>query len=361
MTQPPTEPGEVPAGDHRTPGNVPPPGGYPPSGAWPPPAGFPTPPGGGFPPPPPGAGFPPPPPGVGYPPPGAGYPPPPPGAGYPPPPPGAGYPPPPPPGGGFPPPPPGWGYPQSPGAYPPPGFPPHPGWGAPAYSVGEAFNWAWNKFTKNAGPLIVASLAYFAVGAVIYILGRVLMSAVSPETLTAVSDGNDIIESTTRNFTAGSVVMTMLLSLVQAAVGGVIAAAFYSGLFDIADGRPISYGSFFRPRNVVPVILAALIVGVLTEVGLVLCIIPGLIVMFFTWFTSVAIIDRTLSPIDGIRASIDVVKAHVGQVLLAALVGFAITLVGFLACGIGLLVAGPVYSLFLVYTWRKLSGGTVVP
>ena len=36
-----------------------------------------------------------------------------------------------------------------------PGFP-----GAQAFNVGEAFSWAWNKFTKNAVALIVPALVY---------------------------------------------------------------------------------------------------------------------------------------------------------------------------------------------------------
>ena len=134
-----------------------------------PPPPPPPPPGGGYPPPPPGGGYPPPPP-----PPGGGYPPPPPpGGGYPPPP-GGGYaPPPPPPGGGYAPPPQQQaGYPPVPGGYPPPqqagypapgGYPPPagPGYpGAQAFNVGEAFSWAWNKFSKNAAALIVPTLVY---------------------------------------------------------------------------------------------------------------------------------------------------------------------------------------------------------
>ncbi len=47
--------------------------------------------------------------------------------------------------------------------------------------------------------------------------------------------------------------------------------------------------------------------------------------------------------------------------ILALLVIYAILFVGALACGIGLIVAMPVASLFLVYTYRKLTGGQVAP
>ena len=325
MTQPPNPPGEFP------------PGGYPPPG------GFPPPPAGGFPPPP-----------GGYPPPAGGFPPPPPGAGYPPPPPGWGQ--------GYPPPPPGYGYPPPPpaeGGY----FPPPPGYGMPTnrYSVGEALSWAWAKFTKNPVALIVATLVFGVVLLALNSLVQVLMQAVSPETFTAIDTADGLIESTSRSLTGAGFAVLLLTSLLQLVVGAAISSGYYGGMLDIANGQQVGIGSFFRPRNIVSVILSSLIVGVLTAIGVLLCILPGLVVSIFAMFSTVAIVDRNLSPIDGIKASFAIVRQNFGQVLLAWLTAAAIMLVGALLCGVGLLVAAPVAYLFIVYTYRKLSGGSVAP
>lgn len=302
---------------------------------------------------------------------------------YPPPPPEGGYPPPPPPGG-YPPPPPGWGYPPPPaGGYPPPqqgGYPPPPGWGYPPppqqgwappppgygvprpdYTVGDALSWAWQKFTRNALPLVVATLVFGLLLIVLNMLSSQLLQVVSPETLTATETGDGLIETTTRSISGAGIAVLTLSTLVQLLVSGVIASAYYGGLLDIANGQPVSVGSFFRPRNVISVVIASVIVGILTLFGAVLCIIPGLIVTVFTLFSTVAIVDRNLSPIDGIRASIDVTKGNFGKVLLAWLVSVALLIVGALLCGAGLIVAAPVAYLFIVYTYRKLSGGSVAP
>ena len=285
-----------------------------------------------------GYGAPPPPPGWGYPPPPGAYPPPPPG-GYPPPP--GGYPPPPPPGGGY--------------------APPPPGYGVSRYSIGEGLSWAWQKFTKNPVPLIVATLVFWLIGVALNYLLGLATDAVSPETITAYDSGDGLIETTTRITTGAGLAVFLLGAVVQILVKGAIASAGYGGLLDIANGDKVSVGSFFRPRNIVAVVVAALIVDILTIFGLVLLILPGLTVLLFTWFSAVAIVDRNLSPIDGIRASFDIVKANFGQVLLAALTFLALQLVGLLLCVVGLLVTIPVAYLFMVYTYRKLSGGTVAP
>ena len=130
---------------------------------------------------------------------------------------------------------------------------------------------------------------------------------------------------------------------------------------DIANGQPVTIGSFFKPRNVGSVLISSLIVGIAVSIGSFLCVIPGLVVSIFTIFATLLIIERNLSPVDGIKGSIDIVKKNFVQVLLMWLIIGVITTVGVLLCGVGLLVAGPVATLFLVFSYRRLSGGQVAP
>ena len=50
-----------------------------------------------------------------------------------------------------------------------------------------------------------------------------------------------------------------------------------------------------------------------------------------------------------------------GKVLLAWLLSLALLAVGALLCGVGLLLTAPLAYLFVVYTYRTLSGGSVAP
>ena len=139
-----------------------------------------------------------------------------------------------------------------------------------------------------------------------------------------------------------------------------MAVAILSGCLDIADGKPVSIGSFFKPRNLGPVFLTAVLVGLGTAIGS-LCIIGGIIFGFIAQFAIAFVIDRSLSPIDAIKASYETAKNNIGSALISFLVQYAIIIVGELLCGVGLLVAVPVALLIQVYTYRKLSGGQVVP
>jgi len=330
MNQPPQQPGNQPP-QPQQPGNQPPqqPGNFPPPGNYPPPPG-------NFPPPPQGPG--------GYGPPG-NFPPPP--GNYPPPP--GNYGPPP---GNFPPPPPGY-YP------PPPGYPASSG---SPLSIGDGFSWAWKQFSKNLVPLLVSTLVYgLIIGALSGALYGIL-AAVSPDTVTNYySDTGSF--SYSANMTMGPVgtIISFLGSLVILVVAGAISSAYIGGLLDIADGRPVSVGSFFKPRKVVGVVVVTLIIGILTAIGNFLCFVPGLLVSIFTMFAIVALIDRNLSPIDALKASFELVKANFLQALLVWLIAVAIAVVGALLCGVGLLVAVPVSFLFELYAYRRLSGGNVAP
>jgi uncharacterized membrane protein len=319
--------------EQQPPGNYPPPGegGYPPPGNYPPPQGNYPPPQGNYPPP------------QGYPPAQGGYPPPPPG----------GYPPPPPPQGGYPPPPTGYGQ--------PPGYP--PGYPAPAgsgYSVGAAFSWAFNKFSKNAVPLIVASLVYGLIVLAVQFLTSVISEAVSPADVSSYSDSNGFAFSYSVTSVGGAVV-AIIGWLISAIVSAAIQSAYIGGIIDIANGQQVSIGNFFRPRLIGPVVIAGVLVYVITLVGFVLCIIPGFIASIMLMFTTVALIDRNLGAVEAIKTSFEVTKANFGSAFLTWLVVIACVVVGVLLCGIGLLVAIPVVALILIYAFRSLTGGQVAP
>ena len=312
---------------------------------------------------------PPPPPG-GFPPPSGDFPPQ--QGGYPPPPPpGGGYPPPPPPGGGsYPPPPPGGGFPPAPGGFPPPpgaGYPPgapgYPPVGAPgygpgpgAYSVGDSLSWAWNKFSKNAVPLIVATVVY---GLIISVLFGIFYGiAMSMATSSEVTYGGNSY-SASFQLGAGSMLMILLGMLAVAAFVGIVASGYCGGLLSIANGEQVTVGSFFQLRNIGGTLALMLIIFIAQIIGS-FCIIGGIAVALFTVFALPALLDRNLSPIDAIKASFDVVTKNLGSVILTALLAYVISAVGSM-CFIGALVTVPLSLLMLVYAWRRLTGGPLAP
>ncbi|WP_119031333.1 MULTISPECIES: DUF2189 domain-containing protein [Gordonia] len=252
-----------------------------------------------------------------------------------------------------PPPPPGAPQYGSAGAYP--GAPGAPG---TKVDVGEAFSWAFNKFKNNVGAMILPGLAVFLLGAALIAVG---FSAVAIfGTTERVDYGNGYYYEETSLGFGGSVLFALvyivfILGLLY------IQASIISGAVRVANGEPVTAKSFLTPIRFGPVVGTAILVGIITGIGYALCIIPGLVAMFFLMFSVVATIDKGLSPINAMKTSFELTKSKVGDSLIALLVTYAINLVGVLVCYVGLIVAAPVAQLFLVHCWRRLNGAPIAP
>jgi uncharacterized membrane protein len=267
-------------------------------------------------------------------------------------------------------------YPSSPndphpGDYPPPGYEtPPPGYAPPPagqpFRITDAFNWAFNKFGKNAGPLILSTLVYGLFGVILEVL---LISVVGGLSTSATSTQAANGAALGAGFgVAGNIVFQITMAVVVA----VVQAGYLSGALDIADGRPVTVGTFLQPRNLGTVVtwaaLLAVVGVVLNAPSLIggwafvlLSFVAGLVFGFFSLFTIAYVVDRDLPALAALKASYTAVTSNVGAALLSYLLQFLVVLVGALLCGLGLIVAVPVAILIQVYTYRRLSDGVVAP
>lgn len=268
--------------------------------------------------------------------------------------------PPPPPGGGggygAPPPagPPGGGY----------GGPPGGGFGGPPtgaqpWDVGSAVSYGWAKFQANMGQMIIASLAIFAAFAVFTLL---YIFAIIPASSSGCEiDGSgdlDCSDGWPFILTFGIVAFLGVLFFVFAQV---IGAGLIREALGVTEGRAFTTAGVFKFENIGNVIVTSLLVGAGTFVGYLLCFIPGIIFAFLSMYSLFFVVDKNLSPVDAIKASIDLTKNNVGSAIIWYLVAVVIIFVGELACFVGLLVAIPVVLVGSAFTYKKLSGQPVAP
>jgi uncharacterized membrane protein len=211
-----------------------------------------------------------------------------------------------------------------------------------ALSVGDAIRYGWNRFKANAWTWI----------------GALVIAAVIQAVLNALF-GN---RSTFRVDTFAQSLWTfnwIIGSILTIVVGYLISAALVRGALHEVDGQRPGLGEFFRFTNVGNVILASLLVGVATAVGLILFVIPGLIVAFLSWWTLQFVIDRNESATEGFRDSFRAISSQAGSILLLALALIGINILGAIALGIGLLVTIPLSIIASTYAYRVVSGGGV--
>lgn len=277
-----------------------------------------------------------------------------------------------------PPPPPGAAPP--PGPTPPPAFTPPPATqaaaGAPggavgtAYSVSDAFNYAWKKFQQNAGPWILACLAAVAAMAILTLIYVVALIPLVAANVTEVETRNG---TTTYDISTGggigAVVLSILFGLAITLLGWIISAQFVRAALANTKMGTIQFGVFLKKELLGPIIVAAFllaliqvvlqVIGIVPLIGWLIQFIGSIVVTFFAQFYAYFVLDQGKSPVDAIKGSFAFVNSHLASIIVLFLASFVALFIGALLCGVGLLVAIPVTALAHAYTYRVLRNEPV--
>ena len=256
------------------------------------------------------------------------------------------------------------GQPSDPGPYgappppygtppPPPPYDPNAAIGGPApYNGNAALSFGWKKFTENLGPILIFVVLWLAASAAVN-------TAITFVTTGGSAFDFDVDRGVVNPMAGVNLFASGIQYLVSLAVATIGQAIITKGALDVTHGRKFALETLFQGLNWGQLILATLILSVTMSIGYMLCFLPGVVVGFLTMFTLHFIIDKNLDAIDAIKASYQLVVDNLSNALLWAVVAFAVTLVGLLACCVGLVAALPVVVIGTAYTFRTLLGEQV--
>ncbi len=247
----------------------------------------------------------------------------------------------------------GFGAPGGPGAQPGAS-------GSEPVPVGDAFNWGWTKFQQNVGPILIAALILF--------VGLMIVEAIIwfglVGSLAATTTTHTTTYGTTYTTSSGGGFVLFIVGygaamLIYFVGASLIQLAIIRATLELTYGKPFDLKTMFSTDQLGQYIVGAILVAIGTTIGYFLCVIPGLIFMFMSFFWGYFLIDKKLSPVESIKASIALVNKNVGTLIgffIGSIIAYA---VGALLCGIGLLVAIPVVVLASGYMYRRLQGEQV--
>jgi uncharacterized membrane protein len=216
---------------------------------------------------------------------------------------------------------------------PPPPRPPSgwvpPGGGSP--QAGTALSYGFNKYFANVGPV----LAVIVVAIVVQVVFQLIELSVS------------------------SLVGRALFSIVGLVVSAVVSLGIYKTALMITAGQVPTVGQAFTYDRWGEWILFSIVYGLMVGIGLVLCLVPGLVVLAFFGMAPFFFIDRGMSLGDALSASRDAAsnRGFAWPVLLSIIVGVA----GVIACGIGLFVTAPAAYIAVAFLYRNAAGQPVAP
>jgi len=129
-----------------------------------------------------------------------------------------------------------------------------------------------------------------------------------------------------------------------------------------ARGQPTTFSDAFSGgKYFVQMFVAEIVVFVCVFLGMLLCVVPGVIVAIGTSLYALVLVDRNLSGIDAAKQSWEMTKGHRVNIFVFGLIGSGVAIAGLLACGIGLLlVSMPMGYVGLAAVYLQLKGEPVV-
>lgn len=140
-----------------------------------------------------------------------------------------------------------------------------------------------------------------------------------------------------------------------------VAAFFTGGMHKSAlkqlRGGKIELRDLFSGGNTYfAILIATILTVVLSVIGSMLCIIPGLLVSGALFFTMPLIVDRRLSPVEAMKASYELTRKNIWMFTLFAFVVGLISQAGAYACYVGLLATIPLMFTISAVSYRDLFG-----
>jgi hypothetical protein len=217
---------------------------------------------------------------------------------------------------------------------------------APKVRLGDWIGEGWNMFAAQWKVWVLNALVLFGV-VFVPIAAMVGMVFVLAPAAGSFGGGLPFI----------AMLLMMFVVVITALAQVFLVAGMYKCAFKQLRGEPISTADMFSGGDkVLPILGAGILIGILTMIGFVLCIIPAFIVAGALYFTIPLIVERDMGVIDAMSTSRDATR---GDLLMFVLFAFLVALIaqaGGYACYVGLLVTMPLQYTIAAVAFRDCFG-----
>ena len=160
------------------------------------------------------------------------------------------------------------------------------------------------------------------------------------------------------SFLAGIIAAGAGLPIVGLVIGGPMTGGLYALYLKKIRGQPATLGDAFVGFSTAfaPLMLAKLVSTLLTGLGLVCCILPGIYLGVSWIFTLPLVIDKKLDFWSAMELSRKVVTKHWWLMLGFLIVCLLVAVAGLLACCVGIFVATAIIQAALMYAYEDIFG-----
>ena len=140
-------------------------------------------------------------------------------------------------------------------------------------------------------------------------------------------------------------------------IQGALIAGFHIYTMKKLMGRRAEIADFFKGFNFfIPTLVASLLIGVFTFLGMIALIIPGLVIAAMYNFTYLFIVDKRMDFWPAMQTSHAVVKNDYFGFTMFLILAFLVNVLGFLCLIVGLLVTVPLTFAAVTVAYKELVG-----
>lgn len=156
--------------------------------------------------------------------------------------------------------------------------------------------------------------------------------------------------------------LAYVVAPVSYVVNLVVNAFILGGVFHfslgVLRGRAPAFNEVFSGgRFFGPMLLAHFLYSIAVTIGVIACIVPGVVVALGAGFYGFLVVDRGMAPVDALKESFNLTRGHKMNLFVLSLLILLLGIAGVLACCVGvLLISAPVSALALAYVYLKLIG-----
>lgn len=152
-------------------------------------------------------------------------------------------------------------------------------------------------------------------------------------------------------------VVGLLVPIISMVANFFLFSNYYDMAFRVVNDQPAEIGDLFKPHPQLANFAAtSFIMGIAIAIGSIFLVIPGLIAAVLLGFAPLLVIDRGMSPMDALKASVDLAKPHMMSLIGFGIAAFVVNFIGMLCLGVGMLVTAPMTFMAVIQIYRSLAG-----
>ena len=153
------------------------------------------------------------------------------------------------------------------------------------------------------------------------------------------------------------VLLRFATSLIDAVVGIYLSIGMVQLSLKLARRQPAEIADLFGGGSrLLPTIAVSIVFGIIISIGLILCVIPGIIMLLMWWPVYYLVVDEKAEITESFAVAGAVTRGNRMTSFLLALVSFGIAFLGLLMCGIGIIFAAPLITMIWCVAYLMMSG-----